>query len=382
MMKRVYLFNPENDMALAANVDRYTAPPRIRALRDNLAILPMWIAEPGSRIIAPDGDASLIEKYIKHLDALDDIDIYGGQQMKPTPWGWSRPVRHEFERLGLDCDADDVLMEKLKYLSNRETSIELLKRLDAKGIDTPLLPRMCFSVAEAKDAVHSFGDAVLKMPWSSSGRGIVRIADGDFRVYENWTAGAVRRQGSVVCEAYLDKVQDFAMEYRARCGKVEFCGYSVFFNDKRLSYDHALVATTGRLRRCLLEYMDASTLDRLQTAVAQSLSELIPEAYDGYVGVDMMVYRKPDGSMAVNPCVEMNLRTTMGVVSACLGDRVLQPGLEGVMQVLYHKDTDALSDFMASVRPPLFDGGYLVGGTLLLAPVCLSSSYTATLTVV
>lgn len=382
MMGRAYLFNPENDIALASNVDHYTAPPHIRRLREDLAVLPMWIAEPGSRIIAPDDGARFIEKQADCLDSLADIGIYGNEPLKPTPWGWSRAVRDEFGRMGLDCRVDDTLLSTLRNLSNRKTSIDLLSKLYENGIDVPSMPRICRSTEEAEDAVRSLGDAVLKMPWSSSGRGVARVKDCDFGMYENWTAGVVRRQGAVVCEAYLDKVQDFAMEYRACGGRVEFCGYSVFFNDRRMSYDHALVASTELLRSRLLEYMDTTALDRLRESVAQSLAGLLPEAYDGYAGVDMMVYRKPDGTMAVNPCVEMNLRTTMGVVSVCLGDRVLQPGREGVMRVLYHKDTSSLADFVATLRQPEFCNGLLSGGSLLLSPVMESTRYTATLTVV
>lgn len=80
-----------------------------------------------------------------------------------------------------------------------------------------------------------------------------------------------------------------------------------------------------------------------------------------------MVYRKSGGALAVNPCVEVNLRTTMGVVSSALGDNVVHSGCEGVMRVLYHKDKAALEQFKSTLQPPRFSDRRLSGGTLLLA---------------
>ncbi len=381
-MPLTYLFNPENDLALAADVDRYTAPAPIRRLRADLALLPMWIAFPGSRIIAPADDAEFLDFCKSVIDGLDGIGIYDGEPSQAMPWGWSRSVRNELLRAGVECKADDAMLSQLRRLSSRQTTVGVLQRLDAKGVDIPAMPKVCHSLAEAAAAVEEFDAAVLKMPWSSSGRGVARVDNTVFPTYENWVSGIVRRQGFVVCEPYLDKLQDFAMEFYVEGGQAAFKGYSVFFNNQQMSYDHAVVASTAELRRRLLMFVDASTLDIVQTAVTECLEELLPESYSGYVGVDMMVYRKSGGALAVNPCVEVNLRTTMGVVSSALGDNVVHSGCEGVMRVLYHKDKAALEQFKSTLQPPRFSDRRLSGGTLLLAPITSESRYTATLTIV
>ena len=51
------------------------------------------------------------------------------------------------------------------------------------------------------------------------------------------------------------------------------------------------------------------------------LDALIAPHYDGPLGVDMMLYRNTDGTIALNPCVEVNLRMTMGMITAAMGSR-------------------------------------------------------------
>lgn len=383
MSGNVLLFNPENDLALAADVDHYTAPTLARKLRSDLALLPMWIAQDGSRIVALATEEN--EKFIlqnkANLKGLADVDIYKGESLAPMPWGWSRSVRNEFQRMGVETVADDAFLARLRQLSSRKTTVDMLTMLNQYGIPVPPMPRLCLSVDEVEQKVREFGDVVMKMPWSSSGRGVCRASAKEFLHYHDWALGAIRKQGALLCEAYLDKVQDFAMEFRVVQGRAEFFGYSVFFNTPQMSYDHAVVASTATLRNRLVALVDESLLDAVQESVRYSLEQMLPREYDGYVGVDMMVYRDTDGALCVNPCVEVNLRTTMGVISAALGNRIVHPTKEASMSVLYHRDADALAQFVATLQPPVFADGMLAGGTLLLAPVSADSRYTATLTV-
>lgn len=181
-MPLTYLFNPENDLALAADVDRYTAPAPIRRLRADLALLPMWIASPGSRIIAPADGAEFLDFCKSVIDGLDGIGIYDGEPSQAMPWGWSRSVRNELLRAGVECKADDAMLSQLRRLSSRQTTVGVLQRLDAKGVDIPAMPKVCHSLAEAAAAVAEFDAAVLKMPWSSSGRGVARVDNTFFRL--------------------------------------------------------------------------------------------------------------------------------------------------------------------------------------------------------
>ena len=50
MTKEIYLFNPENDMALAYFTPYYKAPKEIIRMANDLSVLPSWYAPEGSII--------------------------------------------------------------------------------------------------------------------------------------------------------------------------------------------------------------------------------------------------------------------------------------------------------------------------------------------
>ena len=49
---KLYVFNPDTDMALASNEENYMAPASARRMAQDLALLPVWYAQPGSAVLA------------------------------------------------------------------------------------------------------------------------------------------------------------------------------------------------------------------------------------------------------------------------------------------------------------------------------------------
>ena len=121
-------------------------------------------------------------------------------------------------------------------------------------------------------------------------------------------------------EPFYDKVKDFAMEFQVTDEGVRFAGYSLFEADARGIYKENLLASDEAIGTMLAEYVSDELLHRLQQVLSVELEACLGDAYRGYLGVDMMVVRKA-GSYAVHPCVEVNLRMNMGVVSRLFFDR-------------------------------------------------------------
>lgn len=388
MMRPLYLFNPENDLALAAGVPNYTAPRAARKLREDLQMLPAWVADGQAFVLAH--PSAVHSEYLRelrsHLSSLDGVAVYHGNPEDVSfaiPWGWSLTVCEELRRLGLKTAATMSGLETLRQLSHRRTTVnvfEWLRRHRAE-VDLPDSPVVCHSVEEVHAVVARFGIAVMKVPWSSSGRGVCRVKIADFELYREWVAGILRRQGALLCERYYDKIQDFAMEFRVERRKVEYEGLSVFSNTPQMSYDHAIVAPESVLRQHLSAYLSEDAFEAVKQAVKTCLQAILPEYYRGYVGVDMIIYRDAGGMMRVNPCIEVNLRMTMGVVASKLSNRVLAHEATGKMYVLYHRTTDEAKNYCASLAQPEFSNGRLCGGSLLLSPVPDDVRYTAVLTV-
>lgn len=387
----LYVFNPENDLALASGIANYTAPERIRHLREDLAVVPAWLAGDPAWLLVPPTEANvsflkMIEscyRCVPHVEIYSDGMDFGSEVY---PWGWSLSLCEELKRRGVfvgNWNASEL--EDVRGLSHRKTSVDVLRWFRANTAEMELpsdLPVMCDSVEKAEAAVERFGDAVMKMPWSSSGRGVCRVRNRDFGLYRSWVSGVVRRQGAVAVERYLDVVQNFALEFFIANGTVRFCGYSIFFTTPQYSYEHAMVASSSKLFGRLSSFLGESVVERLKEATMACLTELVAPKYkNGHVGVDMMVYRKQDGGLSVNPCVEVNLRTTMGMVAAALGERILAEGKVGEMRVAYHKERKGRDAYISLLRPPVISEGFLVEGAQLLAPVTESTCYTAVLSV-
>ena len=51
-MSVLYLFNPENDLALANGGKNYTPPPLARTIARDLSTLPLWYATEGENMFA------------------------------------------------------------------------------------------------------------------------------------------------------------------------------------------------------------------------------------------------------------------------------------------------------------------------------------------
>ena len=52
-MSRLYLFNPDHDLALANGSKTYEAPASARQFASDLACLPLWYADAGDKVAAP-----------------------------------------------------------------------------------------------------------------------------------------------------------------------------------------------------------------------------------------------------------------------------------------------------------------------------------------
>lgn len=331
-----YIFNPENDLALAFGQENYTAPPLAMQLREDLATLPRYYAGQDCALFR---DATAVQ--------LQDCKI--------VPWGWNIDLRKRLITQGVPerCLPSKDYINRLRDLSHRRTSVALHRRVcERVGQQLSPAPVEYSQWQDVLEFAHAHKDCFVKAPWSSSGRGIYRGLQPDSIDFNHWCSGIIKRQGSIICEEALAKVQDFAMEFYARDGRVKFVGYSVFYNDSQNSFDHALVAHEDVL---LIYIVDAAggnsdLIQQLRTVLCEILTEDIAPYYEGYIGVDMMVYRCQDGTLGVNPCVEVNLRTTMGVVTSIIGNTMLREDETRKFYVRYFKTHD---DLQASITPAM-----------------------------
>lgn len=343
---KLHIFNPENDLALADGSTNYFAPSAAMSIAHDLATLPLWFASPDDVVQLP---GSLHADY-RDIVAKDfkTAAVYN-ENLKPritgiVPWGWS-PQMHK--RLQVQGFVEPLLpsmavVNEIRELSNRRTSISILNALKEKGVEIPFLPQYFTSPADVGNFINNRERCVVKAPWSGSGKG---IAWGIGRVeppMEHFYTGVIKRQGGVVCEEFLNKKIEFAMEFHSGKEGVTFAGYSLFTSFKG-SYSGNILASNGDIEEFITSYIPKKEIDKACKELQVVLNDiLVPSGYTGYFGIDMMIYRT-DGRYALHPCMELNLRMNMGMAARCIFDNHIHSASKGVYKVVYFKnDGEAL----------------------------------------
>lgn len=369
-MKHLYLFNPENDLALAAGSSSFTPPAAALRLAASGAGLPMWYASRGDYVLADDTHRPYFESLGEMFNFPASIVGRSPESGidRCVPWGWSAYASRLLHDAGCaDCALPDSLfIDNVRRLSHRRISIEVYRHLHAlaKALPYPLppVPVEVRDIAEIQKRLAVGDHLFLKSPLSGSGRGILDTATAPVRQILRLASGVIRHQGSIVMEQALDKRCDFAMLFDMIDGRARFVGYSCFFNAGYSAYAGNLLMPDEDLAAFICSHgVDRQWLDATRDAVGETLTRLVGTGYSGALGVDMMVYT--DGRLgcpSIAPCVEVNLRMTMGRVAHSFTQRYLYPDAKGIMSIRHGSG-------LPQCQPaPVVSDSRLVDGTLSL----------------
>lgn len=337
---KLHIFNPEHDLALASNLRQFTAPHAGRQLRSDLSFIPALWADEGDLVLVDDIDNA--RDKVRHLGGylVDKVEFITKVQLAHFiktefldgvhPWGWDLSLKGELEHIGIPEIAlpGDAILNKVRALSSRQWAAEHLQ----SGV------RFVQSVAEVKSLVREWGKAVIKAPWSSSGRGVRFVSADEFREgsdypsFERWVGNIIYRQGGVTVEPYYNKVMDFGMEFEMVDGKVLYRGLSLFDTIKN-AYSGNVLCPEDKKVEMMARYVSPERLLQIRQHVIDVMEPALKGIYSGPFGVDMMIYAKEqnlpasDGASSdvqddfgVNECIEVNLRRTMGHVAIDLAD--------------------------------------------------------------
>lgn len=295
---KLYIFNPENDMALANGQAGYTPPANIRQYRqDNWKLPYQWASDDD---VVWDGQSNL-----GHLFRKTDSSVVSEIQI--CPWGWSPAIVRQLEQAGVPRELmpSNEELEYLRHLSSRNNTVTIQQEL---GIDA----KVCNSIQDIQECQRQWGELILKSPWSSSGKGIMFTS---LPVWERWAGNVLRLQHSVIAERLLPRQQDFALEFEMTPEGVRYLGLSVFNTDEFGRYQGNIHGTEQeKLKHLGIKVFPTITGGDWQGLIDWYSRRLSAFRYQGPVGIDMMVLQ--DGSIC--PCIEINWRMTMGMVSLFL----------------------------------------------------------------
>ncbi len=357
-MGALHFFNPGNDLALASGQRYYTPPAAAVTLAHAGSWLPLLLGDEGDFVIAAPGSfpAGIDGKWAHGMSAW-----HGEEADSLRPWGWSpwaiEYAANAFRKKGAgwkEAFETEVEMPRLLALTHRRTSIAV-----HDALATGLTPVEAFSVDDARTVVDAWDKVVGKSPLSGSGRGVfhgsIRTADAFLRR----CAASIARQGSVMIERELEPVAEFAMlfEMKKETG-IDFLGYSLFETSGD-AYTSNLLLPDDEIRMKLSLLCPAEDFEALERRVADAMRQVIGRIpYEGYFGVDMMIYNAGT-TTAVNPCIEVNMRTTMGVVAWKATHRLLHGTSVGRFR---------LGGMPQALSPARWLDGRLAEGSISLSP--------------
>lgn len=381
---RLYLFNPDTDMALANGGKNYLPPNSAHRMAVDLAVLPMWYAETGDGVLAASAynDAFVMRMgklFDKDVRLVTEPEVQEYNDAIPMSWGWNASVCRYWRQKGIPSSAlpSEDELRRLRQMASREQVSVCLEALchipSCYGESVNL-----YSTKDCQTYVERYNRTVLKAPWSGSGRGLLWCNGCYNESVAGWCNKVLYRQGCVVAAPVYNKVEDFAMEFQSDGkGHFVFIGYSLFQTNVRGAYMGNFLLSDCNFEEWMKQYVSVDILHQVKVGVQKILAHYFAD-YRGILGVDMMVCRSE--RYFIHPCVEINLRMNMGVVACQLYKRLLFPGSIGHFCIEYHPSAEALRTLHArdeAESPVVIEKHRLVSGYLPLVPVTPVSHYRA-----
>ena len=253
---------------------------------------------------------------ITSVEALRDRKL-GGLR----PWAWSPDASNLLKPLAAEVSPSVAWQwrEPLAPLCfSKEIGIELERRL---GLEEES-GTVCRNVDQAMQEIARHletGQALVKAVHACAGRGHLRVnhesKDADTRL---WLERTLAAHHAVVVEPWLDRVADFSALYEMDVtGNANLIGLTVMDNDAAGRF---LGNRVGPKWGSLLEPEVAAflfkqgILEFVESQAPSALTDLLP-GYVGPLGIDLMVHRRADGTLALKHVVELNVRLTMGRIA-------------------------------------------------------------------
>ena len=252
------------------------------------------------------------------LDTLSERKL-GGLR----PWAWSPDASELFlphaQRIAGSISHPWRPPLPAPWLS-KEVGIKLEHALGPQP-ETGALHTSARSVQTSIDRLLQMGNqALLKAPFAHAARGNLRVNPESIpEKTTGWIQNTLSGQGSVLVEPWLDRILDFSALYELDGrGKVTLLGMTRLENDAAGRFLGIRVSPKwGRLLPPDLAaylYGPAQAMKVYQEDIPALLPDLLP-GYSGPVGLDAMVHRRRNGSPALKPVVELNVRHTMGRIA-------------------------------------------------------------------
>jgi len=385
----IYYFNPTCEYAVANGHVSWQPNRLLKKMEEDLETIPLFLASQEDILLVKrrpsDEYLNLLEKtgikapeFVLLSDAVNDRCFRNRRLGSLMPWGWSPAVHRLLEPVKIYCSEEfhnspvSVWKPSMRDLYSKKFALEILKNilpsLPAEKIIQPYyIPEICTTREKIEDFLIKWGKLMIKAPWSTSGRGLQPITKTPVveKVWEKIT-GMIREQGYVITEPYLDKKLDVALQFELKQGKVNYLGVSRFFTDTKGKY-------LGNMINGWPDSFDpgiTNFADSLPSLLKKHLSEAIENSelaklYEGFMGVDTLIFTDHKGNLRINPCLEINIRQNMGLLSLKL-QKLVHENSKGTFNIWYQgkKSFKNFSEEMSKLYPLKIAENHILSGFL------------------
>ena len=304
------------------------------------------------------------DNYRSTLDAASSKEI--------IPWGWSRQIVKRFSKSQqlLSYLPSDRFIDNVIKQSNRKNTIDFFRTLRKhEGIseNLPNSPKIIHEESELHAILNKSNKYILKSPLSGSGKGLCWCNKISKNSVSRWFNTTISKTGFVICEEIFEKEIDFAMEFYINNKEAKFCGYSLFKVDDNGVYRSNQLLSDKDIQNIIEGYIGAGELELYKSAILDTVYEMFSSEYTGYIGIDMIIYKdKCSDKYRINPCIEINMRMTMGLIARKFYDKYIKTG-RGVFSIVYSdkpmeiylKDKEMKDKYPLVIKNDSINSGYI-----------------------
>lgn len=355
----VFLFNPTCEYAVANGNESWQSNRILQQMESDLATLPMFFADSKDIIIV---DKLPSQRFLNHFEDIGftvpnfvlkkeilNSDFFQNKTFeKLKPWGWS-PAAHKLLSPFKSCCSiafqnSPVASWKPEHrnIYSKAFALEILKELlctfsSNLFLAKNLIPEICRSKEQIEKLLSRWGKLMIKAPWSSSGRGIQPITKIPIheKVWEK-LLGIVNDQGFAIVEPLLAKAADLAFQFEVKEGKISYLGISNFSADKNGQYrGNYLNGPPESYSKEIVKFINNacnSVIDPLMSILEKSE---LAKLYEGNFGVDTLIFWDKKNELKMHPCLEINVRQNMGLLSLHI-EKLIQQGKKGMFKTYYN----------------------------------------------
>ena len=392
----LHYFNPGHETAVLNASPYYTPAANQVKMQQDLAFLPAWYACSSTDFVWIESDLPTdfitsieplphLAKAVSINNILDKKHLLSG--VEALPWGISPQSVKFFENLNNKYELNLQLppwKDEYAELCSRQTAKKGLEFIieNLAEISNNIVPQFFTTIEDIENKVAlSQVKLLAKAPYSSSGKGLLWLPPGKLhRSEKQIISGILKKQPFISIEKVLDKRIDFAMLFHSDgLGEVDFTGLSLFKTTSKGIYDKNIVASQNEIQNKLKAFIDITLLEKVKNTLILFLTQTYGFVYKGCIGVDMMIYAE-NNNFNLHPCVEINLRNTMGLLAFRLYQYFFCEGSTGYFKIDFsNKPGELLQKHqeMLQLYPAEFSNGRIKSGYLSLCPVLESSKYWA-----